>query len=61
MCICKRNKVNWAKNDRARADSVDEVKIREFLEIAIFNILADILIPRYEPNFGAINPIFFAA
>ena len=35
------------------------VKIREFLEIAIFDILAEILIPRYGPNFGAIDPIFF--
>ena len=37
------------------------VKIREFLEIAIFDILAEILIPRYGPNFGAIDPIFFSA
>ena len=29
MYICKRNEVNWAKNDRARAVFVDEVKIRE--------------------------------
>ena len=35
------------------------VKIREFLEIAIFDILAEILILRYGPNFGAIDPIFF--
>ena len=34
-------------------------KIHEFLEIAIFNILAEILIPRYGPNFGANDPIFF--
>ena len=27
--ICKRNEVNWAKNDRVRAVFVDEVKIRE--------------------------------
>ena len=33
------------------------VKIREFLEIAIFDILAEILIPRYGPNFGAIDLI----
>ena len=59
MSICKRNEVNWAENDRARAVFVDEVKIGEFLEIAIFNILAEILIPRYGPNFGAIDPIFF--
>ena len=37
------------------------VKIREFLEIAIFDILAEILILRYGPNFGAIGPIFFSA
>ena len=37
------------------------VKIREFLEIAIFDILAEILILRYGPNFGAIDPIFFSA
>ena len=36
-------------------------KIREFLEIVIFDILAEILIPRYGPNFGAIDPIFFSA
>ena len=35
------------------------VKVREFLEIAIFDILAEILILRYGPNFGAIDPIFF--
>ena len=35
-------------------------KIREFLEIAIFDILAEILIPQYGPNFGAIYPIFFS-
>ena len=61
MSICKRNEVNWAKNDRARTVFVDEVKIREFLEIAIFDILAEILIPPYGPNFGAIDPIFFSA
>ena len=27
-------------------------KLREFLEIAISDILAEILIPRYRPNFG---------
>ena len=61
MAICKRNEVNWAKNDRARAVFVDEAKIREFLEIAIFDILAEILIQRYGPNFGAIELIFFSA
>ena len=35
------------------------VKIHEFLENAIFNILAEIFIPRYGPNFWAIDPIFF--
>ena len=35
------------------------MKIREFLEIPIFDILAEILIPRYGPNFGAIDPFFF--
>ena len=34
--------MNWAKNDRARAVFVDEVKIREVLEIAIFDILDEI-------------------
>ena len=33
------------------------VKIREFLEIAIFDILAEISILRYGPNFGAIDPV----
>ena len=49
----------WAKNDRARAVFMDKVKIRELLKIVIFDILAEILIPRYGPNFGAIDPIFF--
>ena len=29
VLICKRNKVNWAKNDRVRAVFVAEVKIPE--------------------------------
>ena len=49
--------VNWAKNDQARAVFVDEVKIREYLEIAIFDIFAEILISRYGPYFVAIDNI----
>ena len=47
--------MNWAKNDRVRAIFVEEAKI---LEITIFDILAEILISQYVPNFGAIYPIF---
>ena len=61
MSIFKRNGVNWAKNDGARAVFVAEVKIRKFVEITILDILAEILIPQYGPNFGAIDPIFFSA
>ena len=34
-------------------------KIGKILEIAIFDIMAEILIAWYGPNFGAIDPFFF--
>ena len=44
VSICKKNEVNWAKNDLVRAVFVDEVKIHDFAEILI--------------SVGRIDPIF---
>ena len=41
------------------ATSNEFAKICEFLKIASFDILSEILIPQYGPNFGPIDPIFF--
>ena len=57
--MCQRNKVNWAKNDRGRAIYGEEVKIPEILKLQFSTFWRKNFFPRYEPNFGGIDPIFF--